>query len=561
MNSSIQQINNRLIWVLLLVGPAATLAVTPFSSYDPINLIKILIIATVAFYAAGLVISKIKFYVFKLSKYFWFFSGMFVASMFLTFFMSGAPKNQQFWGSFGRGTGILTYFSLLLILIATAVIQLPVFYSKLINIMILTSIPVTSYALVQIAKLDPINWSLKDIFATLGNSNFLSAFLGIVSVAAFVMLFNSAISKSYKPFLALLVLINIGIILTSGSIQGFLVFVAGIGFSGFFIIRNKFKSLGVQLSYLMLAIAGSLLSFLGLFDKGPFARIIFQPSVVYRSDYMHAGLKMTLLRPFYGVGMDSYGDWYREVRGSISTLRTGPDRTANTAHNIFLDISSNGGIPLIFAYFAILMIAIFSAARFIRKSKNFDPYFTAIFSCWVAYQVQASISINQVGVGIWGWILTGALIGYPKCFDIIEKTPKVRNSLYKNKGKNTFPASASLISFATLCLGFVLAYLPFKADLDFKAALQSRSLDKMMKSVNEPASNAFLISQVIQASIEGNYPDQARTMNLKLIREYPKDFYGWRILYYSFNSSESEKKLALAKLHELDPFNPTLPSR
>jgi hypothetical protein len=34
------------------------------------------------------------------------------------------------------------------------------------------------------------------------------------------------------------------------------------------------------------------------------------------------------------------------------------------------------------------------------------------FTAWTCYQVQSLISINQVGLALWGWILTGALIAY-----------------------------------------------------------------------------------------------------------------------------------------------------
>ena len=120
---------------------------------------------------------------------------------------------------------------------------------------------------------------------------------------------------------------------------------------------------------------------------------------------------MTLDHPFFGVGLDSYGDWYRSSRGLISTLRSGPERTANTAHNIFLDISSNGGLPLAISYFAIIIYAFLSGIRVLRQNSNFNPVFVSIFSSWFGYLIFSAISINQIGVGIWGWILTGCVIG------------------------------------------------------------------------------------------------------------------------------------------------------
>ena len=75
-------------------------------------------------------------------------------------------------------------------MIGTALLQKAHLYRAVINSLVLTSIPVLIYCLIQIAGLDPIGWSLKDTFATFGNTNFLSAFLGISALASFILAFD-----------------------------------------------------------------------------------------------------------------------------------------------------------------------------------------------------------------------------------------------------------------------------------------------------------------------------------------------------------------------------------
>jgi hypothetical protein len=247
---------------------------------------------------------------------------------------------------------------------------------------------------------------------------------------------------------------------------------------------------------------GLILTVLGVTNKGPLASFIFQPSILYRADYMHAGWVMTVQHPFFGVGLDSYGDWYREVRGFISTTRTGPERTANTAHNIFLDLSSNGGLPLIFSYIALLAFALVIAFRWIRKNKHFDPYFVAIFSCWVAYQIQALVSINQMAVGIWGWMLNGALIGYGLSAPLANNVENVRKA--KNKKSSTLPASSGALAFIFGVMGFALAYIPFNADAKYKAANLTGNLTNIIKAVELPGTSGWHISQALNVAIVNN---------------------------------------------------------
>jgi hypothetical protein len=45
-----------------------------------------------------------------------------------------------------------------------------------------------------------------------------------------------------------------------------------------------------------------------------------------------------------GVGLDSYGDFYRPFRSLEAVTRTGPQRVTNTAHNIFLDVTTGAGL-------------------------------------------------------------------------------------------------------------------------------------------------------------------------------------------------------------------------
>ena len=164
----------RIYWAIIFVGPAVSLAVSPSQSFDPINLVKLIILATSGFVIFGLFLSSTTNLVSRISKFFWIYCGLFILAMASTFLFSGAPKGQQFWGSFGRNTGLLSYLSLLFILIGTALLQKVHLYRAVINSLVLTSIPVLIYCLIQIADLDPIGWSLKDTFATFGNTNFLS---------------------------------------------------------------------------------------------------------------------------------------------------------------------------------------------------------------------------------------------------------------------------------------------------------------------------------------------------------------------------------------------------
>lgn len=547
----------RISTLLLLVGPLTTLLISPWSNFDPINLVKLLAVTSISFASIALALSK-RDKVRELAvRPLALMSVAFVLWMLVVMLVTGAPINQQIWGVFGRNTGFLTYLSLILIMLTTALVQESSFYRKLIEALVLTAVPTTIYALIQVAGRDPIAWSVMSPFATLGNVNFSSAFFGLASVCSTVLILQKRFNPIVRILLLLMVCLDLMIILKTGSIQGFMIFIAGSGIAAFFWIRSRFSNAFVQIAYLSMGLVTFVATCFALFNLGPLAKFVFGETILYRFDYWYAGWMMTLKNPIFGVGMDSYGDWYRQLRGEVATLRTNPDRITNTAHNIYLDISSSGGFPLLVAYLVILGFAARAAWRIIRRSREFDPYFVAMFSAWLAYLIQAAISINQIGVGIWGWLFTGGLIGYEIATRPSSDAPKQRKSEPKSSA-SAMPASSALIGIFAFALGFSLAFIPFVADVGFKKALQSNSLAAMKESVKGIGSTAYQHELTLDSALKQNNEAEAVEIMRDLLGRYPRDFMAWQVSAILPSIPPDEKLAAQKRLIELDPFNNTL---
>ncbi len=423
--------------------------------------------------------------------------------------------------------------------------------------LVFTSFPMTVYALIQIGGKDPIAWSEMAPFATLGNINFSSAFFGLAALCSLVMALSQKLNAVVRIGLALVALVQMLVVLETGSIQGFMIFLAGVGIVGLLLLRSNEKTKYLQIPYIgfgLVAFAGAVAA---LFNVGPLARFIFQNSILFRFDYWHAGWEMTLRNPLFGVGLDSYGDWYREARGEISTLRTGPDRITNTAHNIYLDLSASGGFPLLVFYVLILGLALQSAIRVIRRNSKFDPFFVAIFSAWVAYLIQAAVSINQVGVGIWGWLFTGALIGYEKSV-IPPESKKLLGKSNTPTNRAQLSAGSALASIAAFAVGFFVAFIPFNADSKFKDALQTGDALTQFEAAKKLGATAYHMELALDSAIKANNEDAASEITDELLRRYPRDFMGWRVRQVLSNSSPEERQEAYEVLKGLDPFNPQI---
>ena len=546
----------RITQVLLWVAPVVTLTVSPFLNYDPISVPKMTVLATVSFAVLGICLASNVKELVNTSKTFSILTLLFLLSMLIPIVASGSNIAQQFWGTFGRNTGFLTYFSLAILTWAASNASTDLFGGKVVKSLIVTSIIVTIYCLIQIGGYDPIAWSLMDTFATLGNINFLSAFLGLSSITALAVLLSKKTTSFWRLCSALLVLVGLPIIWSTGSIQGLMMFALGAYLVFFFFFKSLLKTRVFVWLYLSAGLVGTYFGLRGLRNEGPLASFLFQPSVTFREDYMHAGWKMMTIKPLTGVGVDSYGDWYRQVRGEISTLRTVPERISNSAHNIFLDLASGGGVVVVLLYLSFYVFCFVQCIKYIRRTSGFDPIFVALFSSWCAYILQALISINQVGVGVWGALLLGALVRYTRrqSDDLsIEEKRKFKTGS-RNKDA-VLPAKVALVSYFFGALGFFAAFPALKIDSDFSKA-STPELSRSVASSN--LARSFYKELTLEKYMQASRYDEAKSLALEIVEKHPRSFYAWRMLSLLPGSSESEVEAAKIKLRELDPFNPDI---
>ena len=236
---------NRISRLLIFVGPITTLAISPMVSFDPINPIKTLAVSAISFSILMLMIRMSKDLSKQVGKSLLLVALMFVVALLSAMFTSGANLSEQFWGTFGRNNGFLSYFSLVVLFLATVFAGNQETYRLILRSLQIASVPMTIYCLIQIAKLDPFPWSAFAAFGTLGNINFLSAFFGLSCLASSHFLLIDK-SSPIRIGTSILILTDLGIILQTESIQGLMIFAAGIAIWVLLILIRKSKVIAVS---------------------------------------------------------------------------------------------------------------------------------------------------------------------------------------------------------------------------------------------------------------------------------------------------------------------------
>jgi hypothetical protein len=178
---------------------------------------------------------------------------------------------------------------------------------------------------------------------------------------------------------------------------------------------------------------------------------------------------------------------------------------------------------------------------------------------WLCYQAQSIISINQVGLTVWGWALTGALISYEK-FALKVGTSETTTSKkpQSSRGVVTSPISPALVASIGVAVGLFLAAPAINAENKWQSANQVRDLETIKRALvptfMNPASS-FKYAQAVDLFQRSNLLDLAHQYALEGTKYNPDYFDGWKQLYYLPNVTAEEKNEALKNLKRLDPLN------
>jgi len=368
---------------------------------------------------------------------------------------------------------------------------------------------------------------------------------------ALTYLVSSGLEIKYRAASLLFTPIAIYGILRSHAQQGIVVSVLSVGLIGYYLLKYRFKNPVIKLSYLGIGLIATVVGVLGTLQKGPLSTL-YKPSITYRGDYWHAGIEMFKSHPWFGVGLDSYGDYYRAARTVEATLRRGPSTVSNAAHNVLIDIAATAGIFALLAYLAVIFLGFRAAWRISKRSTSFDPFFVSIFVMWVGYLVQSLISINNIALGIWGFVLPGILLAIDRWSKDSAPDKSAKGS---NKNVTEFSGMTMIAGFV---VGGVIGYLPFNSDANFRHAIETGDPNKIYAAATKWPTDSARLVYAAQIFDQNKMQDKAISLAREAVKISPRNFDAWNYLYNSPSVSGNEKREILDRLKAIDPHNPDL---
>ena len=468
----------------------------------------------------------------------------------------------SFFGENFRKNGFLDYLCLGIILISAVLFINFDYFNRIIGVSIFVGLVLSVYGLMQTTGNDFVDWAnpYNAVIGTLGNPNFSAAMMAILATISFGSIFYSKSSKAIR----VLGLITSALLLTtiyrSDARQGLISLAVGVGFLAIFMIYTQNKKLG--LAFTGFGLIAGVFAILGMLQVGPLKEFLYKDSVSVRGYYWRAGIEMFKSNFWFGVGPDRYGANFKAYREMNYALTYGFDITSTNAHNVPIQIFATAGIFAGLAYISIIFFTIWSAIKGLRKLENDKQIALAIvFSGWLAFQAQSLVSIDNIGISVWGWLLSGCVIALSK----LEQEPG--NDLSRKNIKNQISIAQPLFSGAFLLIVLMLVVPLYRGEVNMystRAAFNPQNEnnrsplhDFAIKTINSPLIDPYYAFMSSTYLIQTGFIDEGYVELKSLNKSDPKNLdvlnYLAGVTAQQGNYTESERyRLEMVKL---DPWN------
>ena len=537
------------VMILVLFSFSITFFISPRIA-DPINSPKMWLLMLVSAwllpYLALQIVSQSK----TDSKESWFYlilCGIFLFTLLLSGFFSDV-KYRAFFGETQRKNGFVTYLGLIILsLSASYLIQIQKITKIYLSIASGTLL-LALYGFIQYFNLDFIAWTnpYSPVIGTLGNPNFMAALLAVLGIFCFSGVFINENNKFVKIILITISALCLVVITFSKARQGLLSFGLGLIVFFCFLFYYKNKLLGLFTSGFALVLLT--FSALGILQLGPLSKFLYKDSVSLRGYYWRTGLNMLKENPVFGVGLDSYGSYFNEYRDVSYPLNYGFSVTSNNAHNVPIQLFATSGFLTGIAYLCIIGFTTYLGISKIRRATGDTRIlFIGLTAAYIAFQSQSIVSIDNIGLSVWGWLFGGLIVGISsfKHLEIRSEISTRQQTFTKAKNRDLYVGSLSWLSLIIAISLVAVLYQGEKKAGEIAMLFNSpdstidmRSIDLARSYVDTSLMDPFYkLSIAINLGRAGKYDDAIKIVsNLLNIEPRNLNYLEARASFYEFSS-------------------------
>jgi len=536
---------------------------------DPINLPKMFVLVLFAAIALGLVLPAL-LSVDKLSPSSQKISLGLISSLAIGLLISAVATDVKYTAIFGehrRNNGALSYTAMIILMAVGSLVFNLKSANRYFKFYGVAGLILTFYGILQALGKDPVGWKIdyNPFITTLGNPNFTSGFLGLSGIAILYLALDTK-DRKYQAIYAVGLLADLYILRRSGSIQGVFGFVIGatvIILVKLWLINRRYG----KISLAIVVIAGIPVA-LAVLNIGPLASNLYQGTLRNRFDYWNAAIGMLKDHPIFGVGVDRFGEYYRQYASQIQVAQ---GQSTDNAHSVYLQLLATGGLVLFIPYILLVLFITFIGFKALIRYQGEDKFRVgAAFGIWLGTIAVNVVTVDNLGVGVWFWITGGVLVAISSS-SVQSEVGGQGNKEKITKAKSTKTRIPETVLPVTYVVSFVLVILVLVITVPTLG--KSSTLYNFKNNVNSYTTETYVPALVAKASTASNDPQfLIQLANLALIQNAANEafvmidqinkvdsrsYYGNYFAAFALEAlnKRSEAIMYRERLKELDPWN------
>ena len=483
----------------------------------------------------------------------------------ISLFVNRDSLDERLFGLYGRNLGFITFLSMFLLLWCSLYFLSRWIFAFFVSFS-LSALIVATYFTLQYFGIDFGAWEEtygKTPSSSLGNPNYVVALIAIGLILSLSFLILQPRKSFVLSTLNIIILISgISIMSLADSFQGYLIL--GVAFALLTIFKlltkykDKVKIVGKK-TLISLSILLSLGLIIGLLVQGSILRELTSGSAFARLDYWRASINMILKFPLFGLGFDSFGDYYTEYRDESAVVR-GAGLFSDSPHNFLFELATFAGLPLAISYL-LIQIEILRSTR--DALKNANPrdsfYIFTLLTFWTGFHIQSLINPSSLALLSLQFITSGVLFSFSHSITRVNFLDERTKNNLKSRKKSEENLSQVLITLVTgallIPLSIKFGFSPWEKDRAFREAA-TKGDGAALILISEDWPFIYALSELTARTLLDNEYEQLGMQVVRdLIETNPRNLRGWRLLY-DRSKETSERALAISKLKELDPGNP-----
>jgi O-antigen ligase len=459
--------------------------------------------------------------------------------------------SEQIYGVYGRNNGLLLLIASIVFFLVSLQNKSEAFENLVLKKLIQAGWIVIAYYYFQFIGWDLIPWNqiYDSPVSTLGNPNFLSAFVALFIFANFANLGNLK-GNSPTPQIIFCVSVIVGLLTLylTNSQQGFLLIPIGLWiWAGKYFYERRLRAISVFWTIItctMFAIIS-----LGAGSLGPGKKIFLEYSLAIRKKYWIAGLEMFRENWVFGNGMNSYLYQFDAYKSSDFVLKHGGTLTSSSAHNVYIDLLQGAGIFAGVLYILLnLMIAIIGVKKVL--SRKVSQNYWVILIIWILIQVQSLISIQNIVINAWQWILSAIIVSKSGCLPFMARMAEPR----RYRGVHVKNSTRKIFFIVALLPFIFVTPLAMIQDVRFASAIKTSNGNALINLSKSFPYDTYRFNYSAKALEEARYWYWALELARHSVKENSRNKEGWIIIFESGISNSEEKTRAREELSKLDPF-------